>query len=140
MNRKTLITVYLMSAALLLVQLFTGGAAGAADPETVTATQYSSLITDGLADDTATLQGLLDAAAIKGDKVFLPAGKYLVKGSLTIPDGVALEGVARGSRYNRPLTGTVILATGGREDEEGPALFVMGNSTSVSGLTIYYPE
>jgi len=32
------------------------------------------------------------------------------------------------------------MATGGRDREDGPALFEMGDSTSVSGLTIYYPE
>jgi hypothetical protein len=34
----------------------------------------------------------------------------------------------------------VILTTGGRDKEGLPALFEMGDSTSVSGLTVYYPE
>jgi hypothetical protein len=95
---------------------------------------------DGITDDTAALQAAMDAAAKTGEKLVLPAGKYLVKGSLTVPDGVALEGAANAPRYNHPLTGTVILATGGRDHEDAPALFEMGDSTSVSGLTVYYPE
>jgi hypothetical protein len=34
----------------------------------------------------------------------------------------------------------VILATRGRNSEDGPALFEMGSSSSVRGLTVYYPE
>lgn len=95
---------------------------------------------DGAADDTAAIQAALDTAAKDGGRVYLPPGKYLVKGSLRIPAGVALEGAANAPRYNQPLTGTVILATGGRDDENAPALFEMFSSTSVSGLTVYYPE
>ena len=95
---------------------------------------------DGVTDDTAAIQAALDAAVEKGGKVYLPPGRYLVKGSLKIPEGVALEGAANAPRYNQPLTGTVILATGGRDKEDAPALFEMGSSTSVSGLTVYYPE
>jgi hypothetical protein len=95
---------------------------------------------DGITDDTAPIQAALDAKAKVGGKLVLPAGKYLVKGSLTIPPGVALRGEADAPRYNDPLTGTIILATGGRDKEDAPALFEMGNSSSVSGLTVYYPE
>jgi hypothetical protein len=95
---------------------------------------------DGVTDDTAAIQAAMDARAKTGGKVELPPGRYLVKGSLTIPAGVALEGAAAAPRYNHPLTGTVILATGGRDSEEAPALFEMGDSTAVSGLTVYYPE
>ncbi len=53
---------------------------------------------DGKTDDTAAIQKALDAAAKQGGVVRLPAGKYLVAGSLKIPPGVALVGVARGPR------------------------------------------
>ena len=94
---------------------------------------------DGVTDDTAAIQKALDKAAKKGDKVYLPPGKYLVKGSLKVV-GVSLEGSANAPRYNDPLTGTIILATGGKDKEDAPALFEMGKSSSVSGLTVYYPE
>jgi hypothetical protein len=95
---------------------------------------------DGVTDDTAALQAALDAKAKEGGRLSLPAGKYLVKGNLKIPAGVALEGVANSPVYNKPLTGTVILATGGRDKEDAPPLFEMGDSTSATGVTIYYPE
>jgi len=95
---------------------------------------------DGTTDDTAAIQSALDAAAKLGGKVYLPPGKYLVKGSINVRAGVSVEGVSNAPRYNNPLTGTVILATGGRDKEDAPALFEMVDSTSVSGLTVYYPE
>ena len=95
---------------------------------------------DGVTDDTAAIQAAMDAAAKTGGVVRMPPAKYLVKGSLRVPEGVSVEGVAKAPRYNTPLTGTVILATGGRDREDAPALFEVGSSSSVTGLTIYYPE
>jgi hypothetical protein len=39
-----------------------------------------------------------------------------------------------------PLTGTVILATGGRDNEDAPPLFEVGQAGTVQGLTVWYPE
>ncbi len=95
---------------------------------------------DGVTDDTAAIQAALDAAGKEGGKVVLPAGRYLVKGSLRIPPGVSVVGSANAPQYSEPLVGTVLLATGGRDNEDAPALFEMGSSCSVSGVVIYYPE
>ncbi len=95
---------------------------------------------DGVTDDTASIQKACDEAAKLGGVVNIPAGKYLVKGSIKIPPGVHVKGAAASPQYSEPLVGTVILATGGRDKEDGPALFEMGSSCSVSGLTVYYPE
>ena len=95
---------------------------------------------DGTTDDTAAIQKALDAAGKQGGVVKLPTGKYLVAGSLRIPRGVALAGSNKAPLYIEPLLGTVILATGGREKEDGPALFELGDSATVQGLTVYYPE
>jgi Pectate lyase superfamily protein len=49
---------------------------------------------DGKTDDTAAIQAALDAAhASGGGAVLVPAGDYLVKGSIQIPSGVSLVGV-----------------------------------------------
>jgi len=135
--RASCFDVPLATSALLVTWVFQvnpelSGGAAPADPIAIKA--------DGISDDTAAIQAALDARSEKGGKLSLPPGKYLVKGSLVVPDGVALEGAARAPRYNQPLTGTVILATGGRDQEDAPPLFEMGNSTSVSNLTVYYPE
>ena len=95
---------------------------------------------DGKTDDTAAIQKALDEASKLGGVVRLPAGQYLVAGSLKIPVGVALVGTHQAPLYIDPLIGTVILATGGRDQEDGPALFELGNSATVQGLTVFYPE
>jgi hypothetical protein len=99
------------------------------------------IIADGKTDDTAAIQQMLDDAGKNGGgEVNLPAGQYLVNGSLKIPEGVTLSGIAHSPVYIEPLIGTVILATGGRNNENGTALFELGNSAAVQGLTVYYPE
>jgi hypothetical protein len=95
---------------------------------------------DGRTDDTRALQDALDASAKAGQAVLLPAAKILIGGSLKIPPGVALYGVHDAQQWSDPLTGTVLLATGGRDREDGPALFEMGSSSLVRGLGVYYPE
>ncbi len=93
-----------------------------------------------MTDDTGAIQKALDAAAKAGGTLRLAAAKYLVVGSLTIPPGVSLEGVHDSPRWPAPLSGTVLLATGGRDKEENPALFELGSGSMVRGLTVYYPE
>jgi hypothetical protein len=95
---------------------------------------------DGVTDDTVAIQAELNAKKKTGGTLILPPGKYLVAGHLVIPDGVALEGVHSAPVYKRPMTGTVILATGGRDNEDAPPLFKMGASTAIRNLTVYYPE
>jgi hypothetical protein len=95
---------------------------------------------DGKTDDLKAIQRALDAAGKTGGRVYLPPCRYLVSGSLKVPPGVSVIGSSGMPQYSDPLTGTVILATGGRDNEQGPALFELGSCSSVSGLTIYYPE
>ena len=95
---------------------------------------------DGRTDDTEAIQRAMDAAARTGGTVVLPPARYLVAGSLRIPPGVALEGVLDSPQWAEPLAGSVILATGGRDRENGPALFEMGSSSLVRGLMVFYPE
>jgi hypothetical protein len=95
---------------------------------------------DGITDDTAAIQKALDAAARAGGSVLLLPARYLVKGTLRIPPDVTLQGVLDSPVWSEPLRGSVILATGGRNQEDGPALFELGHSAAVRGLTVYYPE
>ncbi|MGA2863088.1 MAG: glycosyl hydrolase family 28-related protein [Verrucomicrobiota bacterium] len=89
---------------------------------------------DGSSDSTAVIQKSLDEAAKSGGSVHLPPGRNLVKGSLRIPPGVMLQGVMESPVWSEPLKGTMILATGGRGQEEGPALFEMSHSSAVLRL------
>jgi len=95
---------------------------------------------EGSSDSTAAIQKALDDAGKAGGCVHLPPGRYLVKGSLRIPPGVTLQGVMESPVWSEPLKGSIILATIGRGQEEGPALFEMGHSSAVRGLTVWYPE
>jgi len=95
---------------------------------------------DGVTDDTAAIQAAMNETAKTGGVVYLPPAKYLVKGNLNVPAGVHVKGAALAPQYSEPLLGTIILATGGRDNENAPALFEMTSCTSVSGLTVYYPE
>ena len=95
---------------------------------------------DGTTDDTAAIQAAMDEAGKLGGKVYLPPGKYMVRGTFKVPPGVHVEGSANAPVYSEPLKGTVILATAGRDEEDGAPLFDLPGSASVSGLTIYYPE
>ena len=95
---------------------------------------------DGVKDDTQPIQAAIDAAAEKGGVVIMPPGRYLVAGSIRVKVGVALKGVSEAPVAIEPLIGTVILATGGRDNEDAPALFEMGHSSTVKGVTIWYPD
>jgi hypothetical protein len=95
---------------------------------------------DAVTDDTGAIQAALDAAGKAGGRVVIPAARFLVKGSLKIPPGVALEGVAVAPQWADPLKGSIVLATGGRDKEDAPALFELGSSASVVGLTVFYPD
>jgi polygalacturonase len=51
---------------------------------------------DGTTDDTAALAAALDKCGReRGGIVFAPTGNYLIKGHLSVPDNVTLEGVFR---------------------------------------------
>ena len=95
---------------------------------------------DGVTDDTTAIQKAMDEAGKTGGKVVIPPGKYAVKGTFKVPPGVQVEGAANAPVYSEPLKGSVILAYAGRGKEDGPALFELPNSTSISGIVVYYPE
>jgi len=95
---------------------------------------------DGKTDDTAAIQKALDQTGKSGGRVLLPPARFLVKGSLRIPPNVTLQGMTESPVWSEPLKGSIVLAAGGRDNEEGPALFEMGDSSAVRGLTVWYPE
>jgi len=96
--------------------------------------------TDGETDATAAFQATIDEAAKTGGVVEVPPGKYRIGGALEVKECVAVRGVNQGPMSIRPLKGTVILATGGRDDEAAPPLFNMLTASVVQGVTVYYPD
>ncbi|MDO8588951.1 MAG: glycosyl hydrolase family 28-related protein [Armatimonadota bacterium] len=128
------VIVFVMAAAPVL------GAKGAKAGDSVFNVKSFGAKADGNTDDTAAFQAAIDAAGKLGGKVFLPAGRYMTRGTFKVPPGVSIEGVANSPIYCEPLKGTIVLATAGRDKEESEPLFTLQESTSVIGLTIYYPE
>jgi hypothetical protein len=97
---------------------------------------------DGRTDDTASLQRAVDKASERGGVVYMPPGQYRVSGSIVVKHGVTITGVHEAPVGYDKLTGTVILATGGRgeDNDNAPALFEVRDSAAVQNLSVYYPE
>ena len=104
------------------------------------------VVADGKTDVTAALQALLDLANRAGGGVVeLATGRYCVKGTLRIPEGVTLQGTYRMSptvnHKDQDLHGTVLLAYAGKNQPNGPAFITLaGNNTVLAGVVIIYPE
>lgn len=103
---------------------------------------------DGTTDHTAVFQRLLDEAGRAGGGVVeVPAGRYAIKGTLSIPAGVTLHGTYRvpptiqRNAATRELCGSVLRAYAGRGQEQGPPFIrLAGNNAAIVGLVIEYPE
>ncbi len=106
---------------------------------------------NGVTDDTAAFQKALDAAHRSGGGiVHVPAGRYLIGGSLHVPPCTTLEGVFRGPTSHSSLgkqphdsakvVGSVLLATGGRGNQEAMPLISMSENSAVLGLCIFHPH
>jgi len=97
-------------------------------------------IADGVTDCTAAIQKAIDEASVKGGIVLVPVGRWLCKGHLELKMGVHLAGVNQAPQSWEPCTGSILLPTEGRDNEGGPAFIEMRSSTSIKGITFYYPE
>jgi len=102
---------------------------------------------DGTGDNTAIFQKLLDQAGKAGGGIVkVPAGQYCIKGNLSIPAAVTLEGVFQVppcARHDRAATfhGSVLLAYAGRGSTEGPPFIRLnGNMATLSGFIVHYPQ
>jgi hypothetical protein len=132
-----------LQTALFLISIFSSCFSSPIRAQDIINRTYSVLnfgaVADGKTDNTESFNKAIKEASVLGGTVFVPAGKYLIKGSLYLK-GASLKGENIAPRSWEPLNGTIILATGGRDNESEHALFEMRNSSAVSGITIYYPE
>lgn len=107
----------------------------------------------GRRDATAAFQKALDAVHLAGGGiVHVPAGRYLIAGSLLVPPCTVMEGVFRGPTSHTRLgkirqvgkpghaAGTVLLATDGRGKEDAKPLISMAENAAVLGLCIFHPH
>jgi hypothetical protein len=95
---------------------------------------------DGRTDCTTAIQKAIDTASQKGGVVVIPLGRWRCNGHLELKMGVHLSGLNQAPQSWEPATGSVLLPIEGRDHEEGPAFLEMRSSTSIKGVTIYYPE
>jgi hypothetical protein len=97
-------------------------------------------VADVRTDNTTAIQKAIDEASIRGGIVLVPPGRWLCRSHLEVKPGVHLMGVNVAPQSWEPQTGSILMPTEGRGDEEGAAFIEMRSSTSISALTIYYPE
>ncbi len=98
---------------------------------------------DGVTDDTKAFQSAIDRVYSQGGgTVFVPAGEYMIKGSLTVKRSVYLAGEWTNPDQNpdKIKNGSILLATGNAGKADGTAMITVGASAGILGLTIYYPE
>jgi hypothetical protein len=98
---------------------------------------------DGKTDDTASFKNSLKAAEDKGtgSVVFIPSGRYLIEGTLDIPGGLTLEGTWKIPNCDaRDMSGSTLLTTHGKGDENGAPFITLHHNSTIKGLTIFHPE
>ncbi len=93
---------------------------------------------DGVTDDTAAIQTALDSME-GGGIVYIPAGDYVVKGTLFIPNMCTLVGQWAPPSHAQSEQ-TVLLAYSGRGSDFGVPFIGLGNSSTLKNIAVYYPE
>lgn len=95
----------------------------------------------GVSDDSVVIQKALDeCAASGGGTVKLNAGKYRLDKPINIPAGVTLAGEWEAPHHVMLDKGTLILAYAGKGKETDPPLIKLNASSTLKGVSIYYPE
>ena len=96
---------------------------------------------DGVTDVTQQFQDLLNQLGnLGGGTLFVPEGKYVIKGNLLIPKGITLRGEWQKPVKGQPFVGTILMAYAGRGNEDATPFITMEPSSAVMDLSIWYPE
>jgi hypothetical protein len=103
--------------------------------------QEFGAVADGVTDNTAAFQAALNfMSQAGGGAVYVPKGKYVLRGNLTIPKGTTLIGEIKPAVKGQPVEGTVLMAYAGRGNVDAKAFITMQPVTAVRDLAIWYPE
>jgi len=131
--------------------LAAGSIAAALPPPAINAKEAPyGAVGNGKADDTAAIQRALDDAAKADQAVFLPRGRYLLKGRLNVPPGVVLEGVWRSVPSHNGIRdqglpkptddGTTLLITADSGTEDAAPAITLNTNSTLKGVVLYYPD
>lgn len=110
---------------------------------TICAVSDFGAMADGQTDDTPAFEKAIAYADSKGGgSVYVPAGKYVIRGRLSLPNSVYLVGdwTNPESAAEKVPSGSVLLIYGGRGEPSGGAAVTVGGSAGLIGLTFFYPE
>ncbi len=95
---------------------------------------------DGVTDVTPWFQGAMDYLRdIGGGTLFVPEGRYVISGTLTIPEGVILAGDWK-APDEEGIHGTVLMAYSGRGSAESEPFISVRQNAQIRDLNIWYPE
>ncbi len=103
------------------------------------ATAYGADPTGAKESTRAIQDALYDCYDAGGGTVWLPAGSYRVTDTLEVHAFCTLRGDRRDPDHGQGSYGTVVVADLPPGDD-GPALFRVGGSAGVMGVTTYYPR
>jgi hypothetical protein len=96
---------------------------------------------DGVTDDTHAFHLALNKmAAAGGGTVWVPAGRYVIRGTLAIPLNVVLQGEWQRPKPSEPVVGTVLMAFSGRGNMRGTPFITLDANCAVRNLSVWYPE
>lgn len=96
---------------------------------------------DSVTDVTSIFQARLNAlGTLGGGTLFVPKGKYVIGGNLTIPKGVMLRGEWQQPVKGQPIVGTVLMAYAGQGNASAAAFITMQPSSAVQDMAIWYPR
>lgn len=96
---------------------------------------------DGITDVTQQFQDLLNQLGnLGGGTLFVPEGRYVIRGNLLLPKGITLRGEWKKPEKGVLVVGTVLMAYAGKGDEEATPFITMEPSSAVMDLVIWYPE
>ena len=97
---------------------------------------------DGKTDCTESFQQAMDTMRnAGGGTVFVPEGRYVIKGTLEIPTSVTLRGEWAAPTFQSPaVKGTILMAYAGRGDTNGTPFISVNQCAGIKDLSIWYPE
>ena len=94
-------------------------------------------------DNTAAFEKALNAARKTGGIVYVPGGRWILRGTITVPTGVELRGcldIPSIKSENVGVVGTVIVTYANKGKEDAEAFISLESGAGVRGFEVWYPD